>query len=716
MKDRGVMPISGPPELAQLLALLEARRFPELEAAAEARLAAEPRSGILWKLLGVAQRLQGKEALPALGRAAELLPDDPEAQGNLGAALLERGRLAEAEQSLRRALELAPDSPLGHTRLGAAARRAGRFEEALRHDARALELDPRCADAHYGLGNAQWALGRTDDALASYRAAIDCNPRHAAARVNFGNALLARGRREAAVEEYAAALALVPDLAEAHGNLGNALRELGRLDAAVASYRRALELRPEAASVHSNLGDALRELGLPADAASSCRRALEIDPRHAGAHNGLGNALLELGLPEEAAARYRRALEIKPDFAAAHVNLGGVLRTLARPEEAQASAHRALAADAGAAAGWVLLGDLHADAGRFADAETAFRRAVALDPGSAEAWAGIASQRRMTAADAPWLAEAERLVAAALPARRELTLRYAMGKYFDDLQDYDRAFGEYRRANELARLVTPSYDRDAWSGRVAERIATYDRARLERGRAAEPRGAGAVFIVGMPRSGTTLAEQILASHPSVFGAGELSFWERAAARRDESVPPATLANDYLAHLAALAPGALRVVDKMPANFLHLGLIHAALPQARILHLQRDPLDTCLSIHFQQFRTAHPYAHDLGELAHHYNGYRRLMRHWRSALPEGVLLEVPYERLVEDPESWSRRMLDFLGLPWDPVCLDFHLARRTVTTASKWQVRQKISRGSVGRWRHYARFLDPLIAGLDAAEA
>jgi hypothetical protein len=226
-----------------------------------------------------------------------------------------------------------------------------------------------------------------------------------------------------------------------------------------------------------------------------------------------------------------------------------------------------------------------------------------------------------------------------------------------------------------------------------------------------------VFIVGMARSGTTLAEQILASHPAVFGAGELTYWTTAdsaehrspahgaAAARASSVGAAA---DYLKLLKDLSPDALRVIDKMPANFLRLGLIHEALPNARIIHMRRNPIDTCLSIYFQHFKAGHSYADELDDLAHYYGEYLRLMEHWKSRLPEGAILEVAYESLVDDQETWSRKMLQFIGVPWDPRCIDFHRTDRSVMTASKWQVRQKMHRASIERWRNYEKFIGPLL--------
>jgi hypothetical protein len=251
----------------------------------------------------------------------------------------------------------------------------------------------------------------------------------------------------------------------------------------------------------------------------------------------------------------------------------------------------------------------------------------------------------------------------------------------------------------------------------------FERSALEALRPAGLPSERPAFVFGMPRSGTTLAEQILASHPQVHGAGEVLFWQFAADAECGSGPEQRMATicalgrQYLASFEGLPAEAVRVIDKLPSNFKNLGLIHAALPAARFIHLERHPLDTCLSIYFQGFTAAHAYATDLTDLAHYYREYRRLMAHWRATLPPHLLLEVRYESLVDDPEHWGRRMLAHLGLSWDPRCLEFHLTDRPVLTASSWQVRQPIGKGSIGRWRHYERYLEPLREALgdDALE-
>jgi tetratricopeptide (TPR) repeat protein len=535
----------------------------------------------------------------------------------------------------------------------------------------------------------------------------------------LGVALQGQGKEALPALEKAAEL--LPADAEAHSNLGSALRRTGRLAEAEACYRCSIELEPGRAEVWSNLGNVLRDCGRFEEATAAHRRCLEIKPDYAEGHNNLGSVLLDMGRLDEALLEFRRAVELRPGFALAHSNLGNVLLQKNRSEEAERSCRRALELEPRLAGAMVQWAELEAGKGCFEEAESLMRAALAVEPGNAEALAGLVRFRKMGAQDGEWLERAQGVVSGGVGPRQELYLRYAMGKYFDDVGEFEQAFEQYRRANELSKGHGGGHDREQLERGVERIIETFDGAWLEGQRGAGEESDRAVLVVGMPRSGTTLTEQILAAHPQVFGAGELSYWSEAAsgyAARPEGEGEVLrgLGQGYLRVLEGLSSDARRVVDKMPGNFLYLGLIRAALPNVRIIHLRRNPLDTCLSIYFQNFGALHSYANDLEDLGHYYRQYLRLMEHWRGVLPAGAMLEVRYEDLVSDAEGCSRRMVQHMGLDWDARCLEFYLNKGPVSTFSKWQARQKLSSASVERWRRYEKFLDPIRPLLEERQA
>jgi tetratricopeptide (TPR) repeat protein len=523
-------------------------------------------------------------------------------------------------------------------------------------------------------------------------------------------ALLRQGRN--ALPALARAVELLPGDAETHLNLGIALAATGKRAEAVASYRQSLSLNPAGIEALNNLGNVLRELGERREALTLYSQAIELDPTRPDSHCNLATVLFELRRIGDAEEAFRRAVALQPRYTPTQLGLAAVLRVQGRTAEAQACCEAALAAEPRSAGATSLLAELRADRGQFDEAQRLLQQAIALDPDFPTTYCGIAQHRRMTREDTAWLAGVEALLAKPLPLGHQVSLRYALGKYFDDTGQYDAAFDNYRQANELSKRFGTSYDRGKLAQRIDGIITTFDAPFLAQRHAGASESDLPVFIVGMPRSGTSLTEQILASHPSVFGAGEVRFWDDAytAITREAGGMAAHLpglARDYLARVTAVAGGRARVIDKMPANFLYVGLIHATFPRVRILHMQRHPLDTCVSIYFQNFFNMGPYANDFGNLAHYYEEYLRVMAHWRALLPANSLLEVPYEELLQDQEGWTRRMLDFIGLPWDPKCLDFHETDRVVITASRWQVRQRLNSSSVARWRNYAQHLAPL---------
>ena len=522
---------------------------------------------------------------------------------------------------------------------------------------------------------------------------------------------------------------LLPRDAEAHGNLGLALHDHGQWSEALESLERAIELRPDDAQLRLAAANALnhhgplrRDAGELREAASLYRRAIELDPARTESHCNLGNALLEARRIDEAAASYIRAVAVDPRSALAHLSLATAQRLQGRGAEAESSCRAALALEPAYAEALSLLGELLADQGRFPEAAASFQRAIEADPDFPFAYCGIAAHRKMSSADAAWLEGVRSVLAKRPPLRHTINLHFALGKYFDDVERYDEAFGHYRQAHEHAKRYGSKYDAGKLARRVDRLISLFDAPFLgARAGPGSPAGRP-VFIIGMPRSGTSLAEQILASHPAVFGAGEIVFWDAAFGAHETAgfageagaSRLSRIAGDYLERIGTLSGAAARVVDKMPANFLYAGLIQAALPEARFIHMRRHPADTCLSIYFQNFFNRAAYADDLDDLADYYSQYLRITGHWRDALPSNRLLEVPYEGLISDQEGWTRRMIEFIGLAWDPRCLDFHATERAVITASKWQVRQKIYANSAGRWRNYEKHLGPLRRLVDSA--
>jgi len=495
-------------------------------------------------------------------------------------------------------------------------------------------------------------------------------------------ALMNRRDYAGAVERLEEILQIEPKHAGALNILGDALCRLGRYHAAEMAFRRAIEFQPTRSEALLNLGTVLRWRGEFHAAETALRRAIKQDRRNIEALVGLGHTLSALDRAQDAKDCFEKALRLQPRHAGALCGLG-----------------------------WLASMD-----GRFEESERLLSQALEADPNCSEAWAWRVELRRMTRADHDWLEGAERILATGIPAVEEERLRFAMGKYFNDIGNYPKAFAAYQRGNELQKRHATPYDRAARTAFVDEMIRVYPRERLAQPLAGASDSRRPVFVIGMMRSGTSLVEQIIASHPRAAGAGELEYWHAAAAKyrdllRRETPDPALLGRltrEYLKILERQPAAAERVVDKSTYNSDHLGIIHLAFPNARILYLRRDPLDVCLSCYFQQFATAANFTLDLADLAHYYREHHRVVAHWRAVLPQEAFLEVPYAELVADQEGWSRKIIAFLGLEWDPKVLEFHTTERSVLTASHWQVRQKIYTSSVGRWKNYEKFIGPLL--------
>jgi tetratricopeptide (TPR) repeat protein len=694
-------------------------RLPEAEVSYSEACRLRPRFAEVHSNWASVLRSQGRaaEAVNHCQRALQLNPTLVAAHCNLGNALRDLGQTDDAIAAYRRALELNPALTEAHNDLGNAQLDLGQVPDALQSYHRAIALQPHDADAHSNAGNALRLLGRLPEAIESCRRALDLDPNLADAHTNLGNALRQSGQLDQALESYRHAVSLQPDHAAAHGNLGNVLLDLERLEEAVASYERALELKPDAEEIHTHLGHVQWRLWRTDQAAASYLRALELKSDQPAALSGLATTLLERGGYARAEEYYRQALRLDPASIDSYHGLGVALRQQNRASEAEASCRQILTLDPAAAPVRVLLSELTADRGDFKQAEEYLRSAIAIQPGFAPAWAGLAHIRRMGSADAEWLDRTQSLAHKSAP-RDEVLLRFALGKYFDDVGDYDQAFANFLRANDLARRHRGEYDAAVEERMVDALIRHYDAAWFGRPHPQAELSHRPIFVVGMQRSGTTLTEQTIAAHSDVFGVGELRYWP-ATVHDDTVVEAAAEENElgnkargFLNLLATFNADAPRVVEKTCINYFNLGAIHAALPNARIICVTRHPIDNLLSVFSNNYSSGHNWSNSLEGLSRRYRGFRRIMRHWRAHLPAGVMLEVPYEQLVQDHEGWARRMLEFLDLPWDPRCLQFHENEGTVRSFSRWQVRQKVSKTSVERWRRYEKHLGPLMSLLD----
>ncbi|MDA8169885.1 MAG: tetratricopeptide repeat protein [Nitrospiraceae bacterium] len=655
-----------------------------------------------------------KAAADIYRKILEKEPYNTTALHYLGVIGIQRGDFSAAAGLIERAIGVNSTVPEFFSNLGLALQGAGQLDRAVACFQRAVELKPDYAEAYNNMGSALYSLRKFDEALQSYQQAQRLNPRYAEAWYNQGIVLKDMGRPEEAVESYKRAIELRPRYCEAYNNMGFIWHEQSKHAEAEECYKKATEIDPGYAEAHNNLGAIYLEYKKPDEAIASYRRAIELKPGYADAWNNLGFALNTQAKYEEAADAFRHAIDAKPDYAEAWNNLGFSLRELLKLDEALDAHRRAAVLKPEFAAAYNNMGGIYQQQGKFDEAMTAHRKALAADGNFAAAYLCMTACKKFTAGDEELLETIRKLLDREGIRDEEVAdIRFALGKIYDDLGRHEEAFASYHEANRIENRKY-EFNREKHEGYISRIIETFTPEFFEQRRDLGSDADLPLMVLGMIRSGTTLVEQIIASHPRVHGAGELVFWEDMEKKHpNEDVPAMTaevarsIAEQNIDYLRTFSKTAWHITDKMPGNYQRIGLIHTVFPKAKIIHLRRNPVDTCLSIYFHKFAGYHPYGYDLDNLVFYYRQYQRVMEHWRNVLPPDVFHEVTYEELIKDQEEESRKLIAFCGLPWDEKCLRFHRTERPVKTSSNWQVRQPIYKSSMARWKKYEPFLGPL---------
>ena len=638
---------------------------------------------------------------------------------------------------------------------------AGQLEEAKELARNACKGDKSNVELRLLLGNICGQLQQFDDAIRSFRYAVDQAPDDSRAHFGLANALYAANRLDDAAQACRRAIELQPVRAEYWQLLAMIYGLLGNPDEAADCLRQVIELTPGDAQAYRSLGYIQQTQNRLDDALASYKKAVECKADFADVYNDIGLVLQEQGQIQEAIAQYKQSLRIRPDFIAAMINLGDLLLTRFQMEEAQKYFESVLAIDKENPRALCGLGISQLERGYMEEAHNSFNRALSLDPTYEKATVNIARlhERQGNYDEALALLQPlidrgdnkDAITAFALlsthfqlekkaielmehslsngkpTSAQKAEMHFLLGKLYDKMEKYYYAFRNFEMGNQLK---TVDFRSSEHTRLVDSLIDTYCKENLPALAHGTPSDRQPVFIVGMPRSGTSLVEQILSVHPHVQAAGELTLINRFAAMMQEmlhtrhSYPEGilnltrddleSLAQQYLNELPPEGDDRAFFTDKMPHNFLHLGLIQQIFPNARVVHCIRDARDTCLSCYTYDFSGVHPYAYDLQTLGEYYLQYQRLMKHW------GTVLSIPiyhldYEQLVSDQEREIRKLVEFCSLEWDDRCLDFHTSNRLVLTSSYDQVRRPMYNSSIGRWKHYERHIQPLLKVLKLAD-
>ncbi|MEX0922565.1 MAG: tetratricopeptide repeat protein [Rhodovibrionaceae bacterium] len=690
--DEGRQWMSVPQVLTLAIQHMESGRHAEAEKLCRQVIEARPKNPEAHNLLGVIlhQKGQTREGIKALQKAIRINATNPNFFSNLGEMQRLQGQLREAVISLRRALSLNPNYAQAINNLGIAYYDSEDYAKAEQEYRKAIQLSPNYAEAHNNLANALRAQERPDDAIESYRKAIAIKAAYPEALNNLGTLLREKQELPEAEACLRKAIELRPNYVDALDSLAVLLIGEEKFDEALQFLARALEVNPGFERSLMNAARIQMQRHNLISAEAACRRVIEVNPKNADAYSILGQICHELDRFEEARAAFNKAIEINPDHAEAQNNLGILLKSF----------------------------------GRFDEARTRFERTLELRPKAYGTYSNLADMVRFDEKEPLLQKMIGELESAADPQDEQLlSLYYAIGKAYDDLGQPDKAFSYFDRGAKIKHPLI-GYDEPATLKFFDDIRANFTPEFLAKSPYPGNPTSMPIFIVGMPRSGSTLIEQILSSHPEVHGAGEVKVLNRSMQKLrmtysklplyPEMMPLLTpehydfVARSYMEMLTQHSSETRHITDKLLTNYFFVGLIHMIFPNAKFIHTLRDPADTCLSCYSKHFKDDMPHTYDLGELGRYYLKYRELMEHWHRVLPAGTLTDVTYESVVNDLEPEARRLVDFCGLDWNDACLAPHESKRPVKTASSSQIRRPLYQAAVKRSDKYKKHLGPLL--------
>jgi len=627
-----------------------------------------------------------EEARKLYEKVIQAHPNHPDALNLLGCLYSQTGDSQRGESLLKKAVEVSPSSAPIWFNLANLQRERNKIEESLDSLQKTLEIDPTHAQACDQLCALALQVGQFGEAERAGRKAVRLAANNASCWNNLGAALYRKGNLQEAESCFLKACELNPDLLGPLGNLGACYMDMGQLNRAFDILEQAIAKELPNSENLNNMGCVIRLLGDGLGSIAMMEKALALDPANSSIRNNYGLALKAGEKIEDACRVFESLLEDDPTFLMARMNHAAIL----------------------------------VDLGRFPDASRAYERIISDHPEMCEAYRlmGYLSKWKE---DDPLLDEMQTILKNSnLPGEQSLHLHFALAKAYDDLGEIKRSFSHFESGNQITRQGL-NYSTGSQKSSFEDMKRFFTPSLFESQKGSGFKSTIPIFILGMPRSGTSLVEQILSSHPTVRGAGErtdmayLLFGPDSPFENPNSFAEVSsgkinfsrLGEEYTKRISQASGGVSHVTDKMPHNFQYIGLIHMMLPNAAIIHCTRDPMDTCFSCYTNYFTGYHPYSYNQQELGEYYLLYRDLMSHWHDVLP-GRILDLDYESLVENPEREIRRLLDYCSLSWDDRCLRFHETRRAVTSMSSSQVRRPLYKGSIEKWKRFEPYLQPLI--------